>query len=213
MAIAAQDVINDIRAEVIEPLPAFFTDARLLTLVNKGQDNLVRRARLLEGTAVTSTIAGQAQYAVPSDFLGSLRVFYNNVQNGVPSWLPLKNLSVEKMAQQYPNFLSNYNPNNALKIPFNYFFIGDQIQLYPIPSVGLGNNNLCMIYEQRPTQLTLLTSPLTIDPSLVDGVVAYVLWRAWSQDAEDTKSAFWKTEFEAEVGRAKAWKKLRALDS
>jgi hypothetical protein len=213
MAITAQDVANDIRAELIEPLAAFFTDARLLVLINKGQYEIVRRARILEATALASTVAMQAQYAVPADFLGSLRVFYNDVQNGTDSWTPLKGMSVEKMAQQYPNFLSTSNLTNQKQKPSNYFFIGNQIQLYPIPMVGNVSNNLAMIYENRPPRLNSMTDPLVIDPSLIAAVTAFVLWRAWSQDNEDTKASMWKAEFEVEVGRARAWKKLRQLDS
>ena len=131
MAVTGQDIINDVRALVIEPLPAFYTDARLLTLINLAQYDLVRRSRILECMAKTSTVNLQATYSLPGNFLGSLKVYFNDQQGGINSWIPLQGMSVEKMSQQYPNFLNTVI--TSAQFPLNYFFIGNKINLFPTP--------------------------------------------------------------------------------
>jgi hypothetical protein len=208
---SGQDIVNDCRSLIIEPNPAFFSDTRMLSLVNLGQADLVRRSRVLEAQAYASTVTNQAVYAIPGDFLGSLKVWYNNQQGGVDAWIPLQPKSIEKMSQEFPNF-----PSTSIvgtQIPTRYFFVGNQIQLYPTPTVGNVSNNLLMIYERKPTTLNALSDPLSVDVSLDPGITAWVLWRLYAQDNEDVKSAAWKAEYEAEVGRARAWKKMRQLDS
>ena len=210
-----QDLVNDVRSLIIEPNPAFFSDARMLALVNLAQNEYVRRTRVLEARAFTQTVANQPNYPVPADFLGSIKLFYNNQQNGgsgpIDAWIPLIPYAVEKMAQEFPNFLTA--TITGVQIPTRFYFIDKFVYLWATPTIGNVANNLQMIYERMPITLNTLADPLSIDDSLVPGVRAYVLWQLWEQDNEDVKAGRWQALFEMEVRRGRQWKKQRQLDS
>lgn len=208
--ITGQQIVNDCRSTVIEPLPAFFSDARMLALINKGQNSYVRLTKVLEAKAYSQTISDQASYSLPEDFLSSLKVSFNNQQGGTDAWRSLACYSIEKMSQEVPNFLSvDTNPN---QMPDRFFILEKQIYLYPTPTVAVANN-LAMFYERMPAALNTLADPLSIDDSLVEGIVAYVLWQLFEQDNEDAKAAKWEDRWEKELGRGRTWKRQRTLDS
>lgn len=204
-----QDIVNACRAEVIEPNPAFFTNPTLLLWINQAQRNFVRRVRCLQNFATTSTVQGQADYPMPSDWLASEKVFWNDVNNGIDNWCPLKPTSVEKMAQESPNFLSN-DPSMQGK-PQKYYIVNQTLYVFPKPA-NSGSNDIFMFYESKPVALVSLSDSLSIDDSLADGIEAYVLWKLWKMDQEDSLAQEQKDRFKEEIGQGLKWKKQRVLD-
>src|SRR6185437_356597 len=204
-----QDIVDAVRAEVVEPNPAFFTSATLLIWINNAQKSYVRRTRCLQNFATTSTAQGQADYPMPADWLGSEKVFYNFPVNGVDSWTPLRPTSIEKIAQEYPNFLSS--DSSMLGRPTVYYIVNQTLFVFPRPMTS-GSSDIFMFYESKPIALKQLSDPLSIDDSLSDGIEAYVLWKMWKQDNEDLLAKEQKERFIEEVGEGRKWKKKRLLD-
>lgn len=217
MATSGNDIVNDLRAELIEPSPTFFSDARLLALINKAQRKYVSKTRVLQSYAFTSTIQGQADYPMPTDWLGSEKVFYNATTDGVtPNWRPLDATNLEKLGQENPNFLST--ASNMQGPPSRFYVIGSTLYLYPKPKSG-GQNDIFMFYESKAPTLNTLADTLSVDDSLYDGIFAYVMAAAWRQDNEDAKAKFWMSGdesnpgiFEKEIGNGRKWKNKRILD-
>lgn len=217
MAITGNDIVADLRSEFLEPSPTFVSQARMLALINQAQNNYVRLTRVLQSFAYTSTVQGQADYPMPADWLGSEKVFYNATVDGTtPNWRPLTPISLEKLGQQFPNFLSA-DPANQAQPRFCYV-IGSTLYLYPRPAQD-GFNDIFLFYEAKPIQLLTLSDSLSIDDSLYQGVRAYVLSKLWRQDNEDAKadremSGDMKKpgNFENEVGNGFKWKNKRILD-
>jgi hypothetical protein len=210
-------IVADVRAEIIEPSPTFFSNARMLYLINQAQNDYVAKTRVLQNIAYTSSVLGQADYPMPTNWLGSEKIFYNAVTlNNLPNWRPLGATNIEKMGQEYPNFLST-DPS-TLSYPFRYWVIGQTMYIYPTP-VTNGTNDLFLFYESWPTQLSTLNSLLSIDDSLYPGVRAYVLSKLWKADGEDAKA---KDEmsgnmqnpgnYENMVKEGFKWKNKRILD-
>lgn len=204
-----QDIVNAVRAEVIEPNPAFFTQPTLLLWINNAQRNYVRRTRCLQNFATTSTVVGQADYPMPADWLASEKIFWNDQTNGIDNWQPLKPTSVEKMAQESPNFLSN--DNSMLGKPQKYYIVNQTLFVFPKP-INSGSNDIFMFYESKPITLLALTDSLSIDDSLADGIEAYVLWKLWKMDQEKDLSDEQLQRFKEEIGMGLKWKKQRVLD-
>jgi len=211
MAVTGNDIVKDVRAEVIEPMPAFFSQDRMLDLINLAQREYVRETRCLESIVQTNSVLGQPDYPMPPNFLGSMRVYFNNIQNGVDQWQPLTPTSLEKISQEFPNFLNNIT--TLFQIPFRYYIIATTLYLYPTPNVTGTTNNVKMVFESKPINLLTLDDPISIDDSLVPGIRAYVLWKLWAQDNEDTKAEAQHQLYLVEVGKGRAWKKRRQLDS
>lgn len=209
MAITGNQIVDDLRAEITEPSPAFFSQSRMLTLINLAQNEFVRRCRVLQSYAYTSSVQGQAAYPMPPDWLGSEKVFFNKPNNGINAWRPLNPTNIEKMGQESPNFLSSNVDTQG--VPAKCYVIGKTLYVYPTPMAN-GTNDIFLFYESKPIQLLTLNDSLSIDDSLYPGVRAYVLWKLWKQDNEDTKAAEEKANYEIEVGRGFKWKNKRILD-
>lgn len=209
MTMTGQDVVDDVRSEILEPNPTFFSDARMLKLVNLAQNEYVRRTRVLQSFAYTSSVQGQADYPMPSNWLGSEKIFYNFPQGNTAQWRPLTATNIEKMGQESPNFLSS--DATMQSIVQKYYIIGKTLYLFPRPMTS-GLNDIFMFYESKATQLTSLASNLSIDDSLYPGVRAYVLAKLWAQDNEDAKSDKQMAIFEKEVGNGFKWRNKRILD-
>lgn len=204
------DIVAALRAEIVEPSPAFFSAPVLLLWINNAQKAYVKQTRCLQNFATTSTVQGQADYPMPADWLSSEKVFYNDLQSGVDGWRPLKSTTLEKMAQETPNFLSN-DPSTQ-GAPARYYIVNSTLYIYPRPLTS-GANDIYMFYDSKPTALNAITDSLSIDDSLSDGIEAYVLWKMWKMDGEDALAETQHQRFLAEVGQGLKWKKRRALDS
>ncbi len=204
------DIVAAIRAEVVEPSPAFFTTPTLLLWINNAQKAYVRQTRCLQNFATTSTVQGQADYPMPADWLSSEKIFYNSPMGGVDYWAPLRPTNVEKMSQESPNFLSsNINTQGS---PSKYYIVNNTLYIFPRPQAS-GVSDIYMFYESKPAVLNALIDPLSIDDSLSDGIEAYVLWKMWKMDGETELAEAQRQRFTFEVGQGLKWKKQRALDS
>lgn len=203
------DIVNDVRAEVIEPSPTFFSSARMLALINLAQKEFVRKTQCLQNFAWTSTIAGEAAYPMPGDWLGSECIFWNDVNNGVNNWRRLEPTTLEKMAQECPNFLSSDSQNFGR--PLKYYIVGSTLYVYPKPQLT-GSNDIFMYYKSREIPLLSLSDALSIDDSLTPAVRAYVLWKMWAQDQEKELAMEQKDIFKEELGFGIKWRNQRILD-
>lgn len=210
MATTGQDLVNDVRAEVIEPNPAFFSTSRMLALVNLAQKEYVRKTRCLQNFAFTSTVQGVQIYPMPSDWLGSEAVFWQDQTNPTnPIWRRLRPTTLEKMAQESPNFLSN-DPAMQGK-PLKYFIQANNLYIYPKPQTT-GSNDIFMYYQSREIPLTDLSQPLSVDDSLAPGLRAYILWKMWKQDQEDALAKDQENLWKEELGWGIKWRNMRILD-
>lgn len=209
MATTGADIVADVRAEVIEPSPTFFSNARMLALVNLAQKEYVRRTRCLQNFAWTSTMQGEAAYPMPQDWLGSECIFWNDVVDGQNNWRRIMPTSLEKMAQESPNFLSS--DSQMLGKPQKYYIVGSTLYLFPRPN-AIGSNDIYMYYQSREIPLTDLNQPLSIDDSLAPGLRAYVLWKLWKQDQEDALAKDQQELFMQEIGFGIKWRNQRTLD-
>lgn len=204
------DIVTDVRAEVLEPSPGFFSSARMLALINLAQKEYVRKTRVLQNFAWTSTVQGIAIYPMPGDWMGSEAIFWQDQTNPTsPGWVRLQPTTLEKMAQESPNFLSN-DPNMQGR-PTKYFIQGKDLYIYPKPMTS-GTNDIFMYYQSREIPLATLNDQLSIDDSLTPALRAYVLWKMWAQDQEKEAAAEQKQIFKEEIGEGIKWRNKRILD-
>ena len=210
MATTCNDIVNDVRAEVIEPSPTFFSSNRTLALINLAQKEYVRKTRCLQNFAWTSTVQAIGTYPMPGDWLGSECIFWQDQTNSTnPIWRRLRPTSLEKMAQESPNFLSN--DTAMLGKPLKYFIVGTTLYIYPKPQIS-GSNDIFMYYQSREIPLQTLNDPLTIDDSLTPAIRAYVRWKMWAQDQEKDLAAEQAMIFKEELGHGIKWRNQRILD-
>jgi hypothetical protein len=181
----------------------------MLALINLAQKEYVRKTRCLQNFAWTSTVQAIGTYPMPADWLGSECIFWKDETASQEIWRRLRPTTLEKMAQESPNFLSN--DSRMLGKPLKYFIVGTVLYIYPKPMVS-GTNDIFMYYQSREIPLTALTELLSIDDSLTPGVRAYVLWKMWSQDQEKDLAQEQKDIFKEEIGQGIKWRNQRILD-
>lgn len=209
MATTGNDLVSDVRAEVLEPSPAFFSSSRMLALINLAQKEYVRKTRCLQNFAWTSTVQGVGVYPMPADWMGSECIFWQNTTGGTPFWQRLIPTTLEKMAQESPNFLSNDSTMQGN--PIKYFIHASNLYIYPKPLMS-GTNDIFMYYQSREIALTSLGDPLSVDDSLTPGLRAYILWKMWAQDQEPDLAKEQKEIFRDEIGYGIKWCNKRILD-
>lgn len=212
-----QDIVDSVRSEVVEPNPLFFTNPNLLRIINRAQLYYVRRTHVLQNFASLTTVIGQDVYPMPAAWLSSEKIFWNFPNNGVDSWLPLTPTSLEKMAQESPNFLStDVSMRGRIQ---KYWIESNRLHVFPKPFVS-NPNDLFMFFDSKPIPLLALSDNLSIDDSLTDGIEAYVLWKMWKQDKEDQEANEQlirlrgpdPTMSGGEIGLGLKWKKQQVRD-
>ena len=178
----ASTIITNVRRELVETVGSFWSDSELLTLINKGEADFVRRTRILEDRASTGTTAGDNRIPLPANWLSARAVFYDNLHSdGVHDWKPLRATNLEKMKQERPNFLAT--DTNLRSVPSKYWIWGRELNLDAVPDTT-SSGNVVLFYKAKPTALTASTQNLNIDDSLADGIEAYVRWKAWKKEKE-----------------------------
>lgn len=180
----AQELIDRVRQELVETVGSFWSDAELLTLLNKGERDFVNRTRILEDRATLDLVAGQSRYPLPANWLSARAVFYNDKQGIATNpdrWRRLRPSNLEKRAQENQNFLSQNT--EARGVPHTYWIWGREIIVEPVPQFS-GTADIVLFFKSKPIPITLATQQLNVDDSLSDGLEAYVLWKAWKKEKE-----------------------------
>ena len=177
-----QDLITEIREELLEPIAGFWTDAELLRQLNRGESDFSQRVRGFEGAASASTLQGQTQYPLPANWFSSVGIFYNDkdISNN-DHWYPLKPTDLQEMARENPDFLNA--STSAQGKPKKFFIWQNSIYIFPAPDVT-GDSNLKMFFKAKSTPLTSASSSLNVDDTLSGGIKAFVLWKAWEKEKE-----------------------------
>lgn len=113
----------------------------------------------------TSTVAGTAEYALPTDFAELDMVQLNNGST-IFTLYPI----------EYSQTLL-LNPNNTQGQPSNYYIRGSNIGLYQIPN---GVYSLLLFYQKLTTSLSVGGANLDLNDVYVPSIVKYAAYLAWT---------------------------------
>ncbi len=203
------DLITDIRAELTEGTAAFFSDAEILTWINRGESDFVGRTRCLETSATIDVTAGRADYPLPANWLAAKAVFYNDVNaDGTANWKRLFPTNLEKMAQERPNFLATDATNRG--VPSKYFIWGNAIHFEDVPETT--GRTVKLFFKCKPTRLASADASLNVDDTLADAIKDYALWRGWKKEKELDLAAEARGSYDVGVRKGLAWVKKRSGD-
>ena len=176
----ASQIIVDVRRELLETTGSFWSDSELLRLINRAQQDFINKTRLSEDSAKLTLEIGRRDYPLPANYLSSQAVFYNDIDsNGDSNWRRLSSTTLEKMSQETANFLSTDESRRGT--PKKYWIWNKTLYLESPPEVV---SFIWLFYKSKPVYITDSNQSLEIDDSLVEAVIAYVLWKAWSKEQE-----------------------------
>lgn len=206
----AQIIINRVRRQLVETNAAFWSNSELLDIINEAEADFHNKIRVLESTAFLSTIAGRADYPLPSNWLSARGIFYNNPDStGRDAWYRVIPTNLEKQGQEQPGFLSDETDQRDK--PRRYWIWDRTLYLDPIPDTD-GDSNLYMFYKSKPVPLTLVTSELNTDDSLADAIEAYVLEKAWNKEKEPDLAQKQEDRYAQYVREGRRWAKKQSGD-
>lgn len=207
-----QDIIDAVRSTLVEPVAGFWSDAEILAWVNRAELDFNNRTHILEGKSVTGTTEGVGEIPLPSNCLSVRLVLYNNANTGsgaTPNWVRVYPSNLEKFGQQTPNFLNT--TTGAIGAPRSYAIWGRNLVLYPPPD-NTTDSNITMYYKAKPIPVSLAASSLNLDDSFKDGLIAYVLWKAYEKEQEVDKSLAQQQIYETYVRHGLRWQKKQSGD-
>lgn len=205
----ASEIISRVRQELVETIGAFWTDAQLLDLLNKGERAYQNEIRLLDDTATLTTTIGQANYPLPANWVSARAVFYDDTQDGgvTHGWKRINPSNLEKISQERPDFLDDATDKRGT--PSRYWIWGREIRLHPTPDKA---TNLFLFYKSKAVTLTSVAQSINTDDSLADAIEEYMLWKAWKKEKEFDLAAQSRAEYEAWIGKGRRWVKKQAGD-
>lgn len=171
------------------------TDADILRMINDAQDTVVgRNDSLLEVSATANTVAGQQEYALPTDLLKFKFMSYKGT--GDLSYRIMKGYTVN----EFNSYLDGWDgATSQTGIPLFYALHAGKILVYPIPQDSI-TAAFKIYYNRKPVDMVNDSDVLDL-PDLYHGVVvdlvlqdAYELDEDW--EAANAKSSQTNTDLD-----------------
>jgi len=204
----AQEIINDVRRELVETIGAFWSDSELLALLNRGEKDFVNKTRILEGKATMQTQIGIMNYPLPSNWLSAKGVTYNALSDGQTNIRRLRPTNLEKMLQENPNF-RDVTDSSKFRTPFQYFVWGRELWLSSAPDIV---TTVELWFKSKPIPLATASAEINIDDSLSDALHQFMLWKAWSKEKEFDLAQAAEAEYIRYVGEGRRFVKKQSGD-
>lgn len=192
----ASEIISNVRSELVEANASFWSDAELLRLINQAEKDFVQKTRCLRSKHFLSVVAGQQDYVLPNNVLGSLVVFVKVTTGATVEWKRVRPTNLEKASQVNENHPSSDSTLRA--DPIRYWLVGRTVYFDPIFS-ATEDSKILMFFQAKPIPLISVTNELNIDDSLSDAIEHYVLRKCWKKEQEDVKAAEHKQEYDEMV--------------
>jgi hypothetical protein len=208
----ARQILDDARRELLEyGAQNFWSDSELLRYLNRGEMDFANRTRMLEDTATIDLVQGRRDYRLPANYF-SVRLFLHNCpdESGKPNWKRIYPSNLEKTAQESPNFLDESAESQDR--PRKYYIWQDTLYITPAPNAQSATTAY-LFYKAKPIPVVNPdVDNISIDESLAEALTAYVLWKAWKKEGEDSKSEENKKIFYEYVGEGRRWLKKKSGD-
>lgn len=200
MATKGQVIADFVRGQLLEPVAGFFTDAELLAAINAGEADFLGWVNSKDGTKTTNTVAGKQVYDMPGG-IQAIKEAFINVPNadGTDNWLRLEPITLDKITQEHPNWMSTSAGDRD--DPVRFMLFEESLWLHPVPLTSGQEIKLFLTTGADP--LESLNDFLNIDDTLVDGLKSYVLWQAWMKDKEPERAAVEKANYQAYLGKGR----------
>lgn len=206
----AQTILTDVRRELVEISPAYWTDAELLRHLNRGELDFCNKTRILEDTAQLSLVQGRLNYPLPQNWMSARAIFFKIVNaDGTYRWKRIYPSNLEKTAQQRPNFLSTATDNQGT--PTRYWVWRRELWLDRAPDAASATT-LLLFFKSKPIPLTSTTQEINLDDSLSEALFEYIMWKALRKEQEFDAADEHKLSYDQYVAEGRKWVKKQSGD-
>lgn len=165
------DIISRVRGSFGDTNSVELTDATIIRWINDAMREIVYQSELLQIKATTAPINGVNHYALPTDMLKTHSVKYQGNT--------LEFVSLEQAEELFPN--KDDPANLVIGVPTHYWIWGNEIYLYPAPSIN-GTNEIICYYNRMPVEVTLTTETPEIPSIYHNRITEYCLAQAYELD-------------------------------
>jgi len=200
------EIISNVRDELLEVNPAFWTDAELLRYGNRGEKDFVNKTRTIERDAFMSLTQGRRDYPLPADWFSAQAIFFKNTEG---KWRRIFSTDLEKVAQEASNFLSDTVSDQA--DPRKYFIRSGRIWFRETPKAD-GDSNVYLFYDGKSPGIATTDSNINMPEELSEALTSYILWKAWSKEKETGLAREQKELYQSYILEGRRWKKKRTGD-
>jgi hypothetical protein len=165
-----------------------FTDTTLLQFLSDGQREANAQNWLIVSSYTITLVQGTTEYSLPSDFIGTMRVWVQNTQSS--SYVKIDQTSFDQLDARSTGWSS------ATGQPTLYYFDRSsqtvQIGFWPAPSVANSTGTVLIYYVQQTQDVTATTAQpfngnLLLQP-YVTALAYYVAYRGF-MTVEETDMA------------------------
>lgn len=186
----------------------YIEDVDIIDYANDGQMDIVRNTEILRTTGLISTVAGQAEYALPADFILAKRATYLLSKMSKTTVEEIDSMDLDK------------DTAGDTGTPQWYYISGNKIGLYPTP-VGVVANAIRVTYVKTPTALVNDADIPEIPVHMHEDIVRYVIMRAREQEEDyyllqSTSSDYTKrlalSSDQANAGESSSYPSVRDID-
>ncbi len=182
MSTATAAILTNVSSLLQDVAQTRWTPTQLLTWLNEGQrEVLLYKANAYVRNTVVSLIAGTKQ-ALPSDGTYLIDIVRNMGTDGISPTRPVRIVSREVLDTQIPDW---HNPTRAAALVKNYVYNRENPTVFYVnPPQPVSNNGYVeLVYGAIPADATAMGN-ITLDDIYSIPLTNYVMYRAWSQDAE-----------------------------
>ena len=218
MTVLASQIITDVRNELVEPVPGFWTDPELLRNINRAENDFVSKTYVLERQSFLQTQVGINNYPLPADCIYSRGVLFNEPSistlddgstQSIQNWFRLIPTNLEKVLQERPDFNDTTTTNQGT--PRRYWIWNNTLYMFPAPDTS-NSGNLQIWYKAKPIPILTTSSPVNLDDIFQEAITAFVLWKAWAKEKETELANEQKAIYLSYIGEARKWVKKRPGD-
>jgi hypothetical protein len=169
---------------------SFYSQASIITLINKAQQELATKALLIENKTTFATVAGTRAYSYPSNVIAFKRVEYSGAK------LDPIDFRDDDLVNLYPTTTTTGTPR--------FYSIWDkQIYLRPIPAAVA---TVTVYVYSEPTIMTLSTETPEVPTQFHLGLTDYILMHMAAKDGNLQLASWHQNIWEKFVKDAIRWK-------
>lgn len=201
----ASEIIDNVRTEVLEVSANFWSEAELLRLLNRGLQHYVNQTRMLESYSFLTTTPGVRRYVLPSTALSVKFVMFKRIsEEGDTSWKILELTTLERMAHEFNQFLETTTEFQGEPTAVAVY---DRTLELDRPPNRSTDSDLFIFFKSKPVNVPTVDSHIPIDDVAVEGLIQFVLWKAWMKEKEIALAKEAKSEYELEIRKGRMWVK------
>lgn len=177
------DVMERVKRAFGDESGVQISDPDIIRWINDAQREMVKHNEtLLEKAAVSSTVANQQEYSMPTDLLIFRQVSHK--PSGFRSYMRLKGYSFVEFNELVDGFDGTEYPTGT---PNVFTIHAEKLILFPIPEQSI-TNSLKIYYNRKPVDVTNQASVLDLPDSYFEPIVKYCMTQAYEMD-EDWEAA------------------------